>query len=124
MERIGRRGDVRLLKTGTRRGKGMEENERVVRAIFRAVDEVNEKLPGKERLERSLEAVLFGREGSLDSLGLVNLIVAVEEKIEEEFGTTITIADERAMAQRNNPFRSVETLVSYVRNILNVNRHG
>jgi len=95
--------------------------EKIVQAIFRAVDEVNQGLPEGQRLKKSLDTVLFGRSGVLDSLGLVNLIVAAEEKIEEEFGITITIADERAMSRKNSPFRTIGTLVDYVSSLLEEN---
>jgi len=95
--------------------------EKIIQAIFRAVDEVNQELPEGQRLKKSLDTVLFGRSGVLDSVGLVNLIVAAEEKIEEEFGSTITIADERAMSQKNSPFRTIGTLVDYVSSLLEEN---
>ncbi len=95
--------------------------EKIIQAVFRAVDEVNQELPEGQRLKKSLDTVLFGRSGVLDSLGLVNLIVAAEEKIEEEFGSTITIADERAMSQKNSPFRTIGTLVDYVSSLLEEN---
>ncbi len=46
---------------------------------------------------------LFGRGSKLDSLGLVNLIVLVEEKTADTFGKSVTIADERAMSQKEQP---------------------
>lgn len=92
----------------------MTNNERITNVIFSAVEEVNDQLPRKQRLEKSIDAILFGKSGKLDSLGLVNLIVAVEEKIQEEFGVTVTLADERAMSQTNSPFKSLGTLADYV----------
>jgi len=57
---------------------------------------------------------LFGRKGILDSLGLVTLIVNIEQKLNEDYGTTITIADERAMSQERSPFRTVGSLIQYI----------
>ena len=51
-------------------------------------------------------------------IALVSLIVAVEQNIEDEFGISITLADERAMSQENSPFRSVRSLADYVETIL------
>jgi acyl carrier protein len=58
--------------------------------------------------------VLFGPRGALDSLGLVSLLVLVEEKLADELGVSLTLADERAMAQESSPFRTVATLAAYV----------
>lgn len=63
--------------------------------------------------------VLLGAEGILDSMGLVSLIVAVEQDVEDEFGKEITIADAKAMSQKNSPFRTVGSLVDYIENLLN-----
>jgi len=92
----------------------MTNNKRITNVIFSAVEEVNGQLPRKQRLEKSIDTILFGKSGKLDSLALVNLIVAVEEKIQEEFGVTVTLADERAMSQTNSPFKSLGTLADYV----------
>lgn len=63
--------------------------------------------------------VLLGAEGILDSMGLVSLIVAVEQDVEDEFGKEITIADAKAMSQKNSPFRTVGSLVDYIETLLN-----
>jgi acyl carrier protein len=62
----------------------------------------------------SEETRLIGREAVLDSMGLVNLIVEVEQRLEEEYDVTIVLADERAMSQKNSPFRSVQSLADYI----------
>ena len=59
------------------------------------------------------ETVLFGEGGLLDSMGLVTLIVAVEQEIEDRFEASAGLADEKAMSQANSPFRSVATLADY-----------
>ncbi len=87
---------------------------KVTRVLFSALDEINEQLPKDRRLGKSLETVLFGKSGKLDSLGLVHLIVAVEQKISEEFEVAITLADEKAVSQKNSPFRTIGTLASYI----------
>src|SRR5262249_58030703 len=87
---------------------------RVLEAVYRAIDEVNLQLPADRRLKKSSETALFGRAGSLDSLGLVNLIVAVEQAVEDELGASVTLADEKAMSQNASPFRTVGSLAAYV----------
>jgi acyl carrier protein len=77
--------------------------ERILRAIYNAVDEVNGQLPKGKNLDKAPDTVLYGRPGKLDSLGLVSLIVTVEQNIHDEFGTDVTLADDRALSQRNSP---------------------
>jgi acyl carrier protein len=57
---------------------------------------------------------LIGRGSLLDSLGLVTLIVDLEQRLEDEYGISLTLADERAMSQKNSPFRTVRSLADYV----------
>lgn len=89
--------------------------EEVLQIVYRAIDELNPQLPPERRLEKSPETALFGRAGRLDSLGLVNLIVAVEQAAEDELAVSVVLADEKAMSQRTSPFRTVGALAAYVR---------
>ncbi len=61
---------------------------------------------------------LFGREGLLDSMGLVTLVVAVEQAIEDEYGVSVSLADDRALSQRTSPFRTVGSLADYAARLL------
>jgi acyl carrier protein len=58
---------------------------------------------------------LFGSGAFLDSLGLVTLIVDLEQRLEDEYGLSLTLADERAMSQKNSPFRTVRALADHIR---------
>ncbi|MBO9338712.1 MAG: hypothetical protein J7464_08380 [Chloroflexus sp.] len=62
--------------------------------------------------------LLFGKGALLDSLALVTMVVELEQRIEEQFGLTLTLADDRAMSQRNSPFRSVGALVDYLEQLI------
>lgn len=49
----------------------------------------------------------------IDSLGLVEVIMEVEQRLRRDHGADVTLADERAMSQRHSPFRTVGTLADY-----------
>jgi len=89
--------------------------EEVLRIVYRAIDDLNRQLLPEHRLEKSPETVVFGRDGRLDSLGLVSLIVAIEQAVEDELAVSVALADEKAMSQRSSPFRTVGVLAAYVR---------
>jgi acyl carrier protein len=59
------------------------------------------------------ETSLFGRDGILDSLGLVSLIIALEQAIDDKFGVSISLADEKAMSQKKSPYRTIGRLAEY-----------
>lgn len=93
-------------------------DSRVMALILKAIDDINETLEEEDKIPKSSDMALFGPSGVLDSLGFVNLIVAVEQKIEEEFGISLTLADERAMSRQNSPFRTIGTLADHVAYLL------
>ena len=88
--------------------------KQIIETIYKAIDELNEQLEKKQQLIKSNDTVIFGNNGQLDSLGLVNLLVIIEQNIEDEFDINITIADERAMSQKHSPFRTIESLADYI----------
>ena len=101
----------------------MTDDQRITHAIFRAVDAVNRGRTQSLRVEKSLKTPLMGPGAVLDSLGMINLIVAIEEEVEDAFGVAINIADAEARAQTNGPFATVGSLTAYIATLLNGNRH-
>tara|TARA_B110001450_G_C17615535_1_gene479115 strand:- start:87 stop:380 length:294 start_codon:yes stop_codon:yes gene_type:complete len=77
----------------------------------------------EETMELSLDSKLFGGGGPLDSMALVSLVVDLEELIEDDYGKTITLADEKAMSRRTSPFSRVQNLIDYVQEQLNSETH-
>jgi acyl carrier protein len=100
------------------KGKKMPTDERITKAVFAAVDELNEQLPAGVHVEKSLDAPLYGTSGKLESLDFVTLIMEVEEKLNAEFGTDITIADEDLLSKEKSPFSSLGTLIEYLQDLL------
>jgi acyl carrier protein len=82
----------------------------VLDLILSCVDSI---LPNKDQ-EITPETRLLGSTAVIDSMGLVNLIVEVEQRLSEQFGVACTLADERAMSRQKSPFRSVRSFAEYV----------
>jgi len=62
--------------------------------------------------------VLFGDKGALDSMGLLSLVVLLEEKVNAATGKTVRLVSADTMSQSKSPFRSVDTLADYVMGLL------
>ena len=86
--------------------------------IIECIKELNEELENDALRNPTRNTRLYGLNGVLDSLTLVTLITDLEEKIFDEFGKDVTLADEKAMSQRHSPFRSVESLTNYIVKLL------
>lgn len=102
----------------------MEKQEKIIAVVFQAIDKVNQQLPDEEKIEKSLNEQLIGPASKLDSLGIINFIVAVEEGLQETFASTMTLANENALSPTNSPFKSVRSLVDYINKNLQVEVHG
>lgn len=96
----------------------MPDQERIVKVVYAAIDELNQQLPKGVSVDKSLDAPLYGAAGKLESLDFVTFIMEVEEKIKAEFGVDITIADEQLLSKEQSPFSSVRTLIEYLKEVL------
>ncbi len=59
-------------------------------------------------------SALFGRDGILDSIGLLTLVVQLEEKLSAATGKPVRLVTSAAMSQTKSPFRDVDSLTSYI----------
>lgn len=74
---------------------------------------------GKRRLaESSPTTRLYGHGSDVDSLGLVQLLIDVEERVSDRYGVPVSLADEQAMSQAHSPFRSVDSLAQYLASLI------
>jgi acyl carrier protein len=82
--------------------------------VLGAVKNLNAQRGADEQISDSLDAPLFGTGTKLDSLGLVTLLLEIEERIHQSHGVSLTLADERAMSEKRSPFRTIAALAEYV----------
>ena len=83
----------------------------IVVASLKEVFEQN-GLPSAESIGE--DTVLVGADPVLDSMGVVQLIVEVEQRLEQSHGVAVTLANDKAMSQKNSPFRTVGVLADHV----------
>lgn len=92
--------------------------EKIANIVLKTVEEFTITYEQKIPFELGEAAPLFGKEGVLDSLGLVSLIVMVEQAIEDELGVFLILADEKAMSQKTSPFLTSGLLVDYISRLI------
>ena len=82
--------------------------------VLGAMSNTNQaQIPAKQ-LRVAADAPLFGADSPLDSLGLVSLLIDIEEALAER-GFEVNLSDARAMSESRSPFRNVPALVGYIR---------
>lgn len=79
----------------------IEMTKEMLEAEGLSVDEIDE------------QTRLYGDGGLFDSMGIVSLIVAVEQEIQDRYGRSVALADERALSRSSSPYRTVSTLAQY-----------
>ena len=82
----------------------------VLASLREVLDQSGEAVPS----DLTEDTVLVGNGAVIDSLGVVSLIVEVEQRLEMEYDVSVTLASDRAMSQRNSPFRTVGVLADYI----------
>ena len=92
--------------------------EKIVKILIDVAVDLNEQLSNKIEVGKGEEAPLFGNNGVLDSLSLVNMIVQVENAIEDNFDVPIVLAEEKAMSDVEGPFATIGNLADYIDGIL------
>ena len=103
-----------ISKAGVKMNMALKN--KVLEVIYESVDAVNEFLPKEQRLEKKASTVLTG--GSLDSMGMTNLIVALETGIQERMGKEISIIEELNISKESNPFQTINTLLGSLTELL------
>jgi acyl carrier protein len=92
----------------------MDVSQQVVTIIFEAIDEANEVRPKHEWIKKDPGAQLVGPQSGLDSLGLLNLVLSVEGRVNTKFDSAIDLSGILAIEPSASPLRSVSTLAEYV----------
>lgn len=89
------------------------DKTKVSELIIDAIRDANQLRGPDQKITESASAPLFGGDGVLDSLGLVSLLMDVEEMLDAE-GVEVSLSSEHAMSQHQSPYRDVSTLADYI----------
>ena len=101
------------------KGVIMSYNDKIKELVFQAIEEVNQQLLPEQQVVKSIETPLLGSSAQLDSMGLVNLILGLENILVQYFNQEITLVDENAFSLEKSPFQTVGTLIDYVSQLIN-----
>jgi len=86
--------------------------------LYSAIDELNEQLEEDERVVKALDSPILGSDDGLDSLSVVNLVVAIEQEIMSQTGQSVVLVDEKAMESDAHPFRDVKALAAHIERLI------
>jgi hypothetical protein len=92
---------------------------RIEDIVLGALRAINAGRAPDQQLPVTLTAPVFGPDSPLDSLGLVALLVEIEDLLAAG-GDVVNLSDAQAMSASHSPFRDVPSLVAFVRQQLEV----
>ena len=95
--------------------------EDVINVIIKTIEDYNDSLEKDNHLPTDLTESIYGQDSKLDSLGLVSFIIGLEQDIEDKFDQSISLADEKAMSQKSNPYKNINSLADYILKLLSNN---
>jgi acyl carrier protein len=101
--------------------KIMADRQKVEKAVFDAIDDLNSHLPKGAAIEKTSDAPLYGKNGHLESLDFVEFIVEVETKVQTELGVDFFLTDENLLSKESSPFTTVGALVDHIQSVLEGN---
>jgi len=90
-----------------------DTKETITRIVYHVIDELNEQYAEENQLAKTIGTPLLDDAGSLDSVGVVNLIALVEEECEDEFGIRISLTDDLE-TEGDSALKSVGSFIDYV----------
>jgi acyl carrier protein len=92
--------------------------EKIQEIILDSIKEFNEEKGKDEALEISKDTILLDKQGKLDSLDFVTLIVIIESNIFNKLDKNTTIVSEKAFSKKYSPFKDVESLTEFIAELL------
>ena len=90
------------------------DKSQILEIIFKVIDEHNKLNPKELKLEKEDETILLGYNGVLDSLGLINFLVELESKINEDLQNNFSIIDENLFLDQNGPYSNINKLAEFI----------
>jgi hypothetical protein len=92
----------------------MPQDERIQEVIYAAIDDYNSTVPEDDRVEKSPDTILFHKSGKLDSVGYINLSVAVEARIQSDLGSAVTLFAQYPDYPGKEPLKTVASLTEFI----------
>jgi acyl carrier protein len=92
----------------------MLQEAQIEAIVFRAIDRTNELLMEEQALPKNQSTALLGNNASLDSMGFVNFVVALEEEYQLATGDTLGITERLNSANGSAAVSTVGDLIRFI----------
>lgn len=93
------------------------DKKQIIDIIFNTFDQLMAQSDNLV-IEKSIDSQLSAEGSALDSLGLVNFLLALENNLNAKLDTPISVMNQDLIISEDQPLRTVDTLSSYIANKL------
>ena len=92
--------------------------EQIFGIVYAGLDELGPLMRRGRSLEKSPSTIIMDSGTGLDSLAFINLVASIEQKLEQGYGVTLMLTQAESGGRGENPFATVESIVSYIEFLL------
>ena len=82
--------------------------------IFSSVKNLNKQQPPESKLKSKKNELLIAEKSNLDSLGLVTLLIMIEDKIKKDLNKKIVLVNDKLISVENTPFKTIDSLARWL----------
>ena len=82
--------------------------------IFSSVKDLNKQQPPESKLKSKKNELLIAEKSNLDSLGLVTLLIIIEDKIKKDLKKKIVLVNDKLISVENTPFKTIDSLARWL----------
>ncbi len=88
-------------------------NSKIINIVDQALNELNDTYFDKP-IKFNDDIILFGRNGVMDSMAVMQFLVSIEDAIQEEFGLDIELAKPSLFNRKSNALETKQKLIAYI----------
>jgi len=86
----------------------------IAKLIEDTIDEINAFTPLERRIEKLPGTVIVGKGSALDSLGVINFLTALEEKVAVSTGRSVSLLSEDALTNPDSPLHTIALIERFI----------
>jgi hypothetical protein len=82
--------------------------------IDETIDEINACTSPERRIGKLPQTVIVGKSSTLDSLGVINFLTALEDKVASSTGRSISLMNENTLTDGDGPLKTIAMIERFI----------
>ena len=90
------------------------ENNNFLELIYSSIKEVNKQQSPSNQLKLDINEYLISDKSSIDSLGLITLLINIEGAVSKNYNKNINLIEEELISEIDTPFETIGSLAKWL----------